>query len=55
MNDVVVTLLDGKEILFNNATFIVDHKLKSVSVATKNDETLIAVFNFNNVAGVRVI
>ena len=55
MNNVVVMFLDGKEVFIENATFTLDGKTKTVVIGEKTSETLIAVFNFDNIAGVRTI
>lgn len=55
MNNVVVMFLDGKEVLFENADFYVDFSVKSIDVKNHDTKQIVAVFNFDNVAGVRAI
>lgn len=55
MDNVVVMFLDGKEVFFENANFYVDFSVNSIDIKTKDTNKIIAVFNFNNVAGVRTI
>jgi len=54
MNDVVIMFLDGKEVLFENASFTVECGPKCVLISDQN-EKVIATFNFDNIAGVRMI
>ena len=54
MNNVVVMFTDDKEVLFENAYFTVESSYKCVLIYDQND-TLIAVFNFDNIAGVKLI
>ena len=54
MNDVIVSLTDGKEIVLENAYFNVHYDYKSIRIFELNTENIIAIFNFDNVAGVRI-
>lgn len=53
MNNVVVICSDNKEILFENARFI--YGTKVLDIYSRENDDLIAVFNTNNILGVKAV
>ena len=53
MNNVVVICSDDKEVLFENARFT--YGTKALDIYSRENNNLIAVFNTNNIFGVKAV
>lgn len=54
MNNVIVTFLNGEKMSFENAYFIINHDCKNVKILKRDGNRIIAIFNFDNVVGVKL-
>lgn len=55
MKNVIVIFLDGKEMSFENAYFIINHDYKNVEILKRDSNRIIAIFNFDNIVGVKIV